>query len=373
MLWRRHSSRTQLTKIPVNPTESPQSRFRSHVFALLVLAILCTIRPGRALAQASTPPPDFWKRAVPSTPGVIARGTPAPLNTATAPSSLPGFGAGQPANAPPGKDIPLIEKKFSELSNQTISHDGKAALAINPEKWKHAETDNFILHYRRVTEAQKVAREVEYDLWYVASLLGAKPDRYKRKSHVYIFEDADEWKDFLNVSDNPMKWAVSYAWGDELYLNVRGGGNSGSGTSFDSHTLAHETTHAVVARLYPGARWPLWLNEGFAEYMGGASVAARKGQFAKRYERSLSMAEMPLETLATMNEYPSDPVAIGRLYQSSEKFARFLMTELPKDRFPKFIDAVLSGKSMQDAVLLVYSDKYKDWPAFMKHYERFTK
>ncbi len=342
-----------------------------QVFVLLAMSVTCN---GQVAATpAATPRPGF--------PGVVRPGaaaTPAlpPLSTATQSHLLPAPGASSlltPGNAPPARDVPLIEKKFEELSNQKISADGKKALDINWDKWKHAETDNFILHYRRVTEAQKVAREVEYDLWYVAQTLGAGKDRYQKKSHVYIFEDESEWKDFLNQSSNMAKWAVSYAHGDELYLNVRGGGNSGAAASFDSHTLAHETTHAVVARLYPRARWPLWLNEGFAEFMGGASVAARKGQYSKRYERLLNEAEMPLETLEKMEDYPNDPLQISRLYQSSEKFVRFLMTENPKDRFPKFIDAVLSGAGMQASVLQVYSDKYKDWAAFMKHYERFTK
>ena len=267
----------------------------------------------------------------------------------------------------------LVEKKFEELSNVPPSEDGRKALAINAAKWKHAETDNFILHYRRVTEAQKVAREVEYDLWYVATTLGAAKERYSKKSHVYVFEDAEEWKQFLAVSNNPLKWAASYAYGDELFLNVRGGGNTGAGANFDSQTLAHETTHAVVARLFPGKRWPLWLNEGFAEYMGGASIAARKGQSAKRHQGNLTMAEMPLPVLEALEGYPSNEAAIGQLYQTSEKFVRFLMSELPKDRIVKFIDAVLGGKKMQEAVLEVYGDKFRNWDAFMKKYERFTK
>lgn len=35
-------------------------------------------------------------------------------------------------------------------------------------------------------------------------------------------------------------------------------------------TPAHETTHAVVARIYRRQRWPVWLGEGFAEYVGAA-------------------------------------------------------------------------------------------------------
>ncbi len=300
-------------------------------------------------------------------------GLPAPAPTPPRPG-LP-FAHATPAavlSSPPSREIPLVEKKFEELSNQTISPDGRLALSINPTKWKHAETDNFIIHYRRVTEAQRVVREVEYDLWYVATTLKATKDRYEKKSHVYVFEDEKEWKQYLDQSNNPMKWAASYAHGDELFLNIRGAGNSGTGT-FDSHTLAHETTHAVVARIYPRRRLPLWLNEGFAEFMGGASVASRKGQTPRGFERDLRAADLPLDKLAETTSYPTTEASIHQLYQSSEKFVRFLMTELPKDRIVTFIEAMLDGKPMRDAVLSTYSDKIKDWDDFQKKYAKFSK
>ena len=265
-----------------------------------------------------------------------------------------------------------MEKKFDQLSDQQLSDGGKQALEIDPAKWHHAETDNFIVHYRRVTEAQKVVREVEYTLWYVAGVLGAGKDRYAKKSHLYVFEDQSEWQRFLEVSNNPMKWAASYAYGDELFLNVRGAGNSGTG-SFDSHTLAHEATHAVVARLFPRQRWPLWLNEGFAEYMGGASIAARKSQGGRRFQRTLGMAEMPLERLTTLDEYPTDEISRAQLYQTSEKFIRFLMTEMPRERIVSFIDAVLTGKPVMEIIPEIYGDKVKDWAGFQKRYERFSR
>lgn len=277
---------------------------------------------------------------------------------------------GQSAASAPPRDVKLVEKPFDALSDKEPHEKGTLALGISPEKWKHAETENFILHYRRVTEAQKVAREVEYNLWHVATQLGATKDRYSRRSHVFIFEDDEEWKKFKGLlGPNGLAWASSFAIGDELFLNVRGSNGGG----FDSQTLAHETTHAVVARLFRGQRWPLWLNEGFAEYMGGASVAARKGQSTKRYQRSLGFAEMSLATLESTTSYPESELAIAQLYQSSEKFVRFLMNEFPKDRFVKFIDAVLAGKGMEKAVTEVYADKVKDWETFQRRYERFTK
>jgi len=328
------------------------------------VAILASASAAFAQVAPATPKPSL---TAPAAAG--DKNKPWPFSKPAAGASKttsPGAAAVLPT-APPPREVPLVEKAFEQLTSQEVSDYGKKALAINALKWKHAETENFLLHYRRATEAQKVAREVEYDLYYIATTLGATKERYSRKSHVYVFEDEDEWKQFLAILSVP-KWSASFARGDELYLNVRreGGG-------FGSQTLAHETSHAVVARLFPGKRWPLWLNEGFAEYMGGASIAARKGQSVKRFQGRLEMAEMPLSTLESLTDYPSDNDAVGQLYQSSEKFIRFLMNELPKDRIVAFIDAILAGKKMQEAVLEVYGDKLKDWDAFTKRYERFSK
>ena len=171
--------------------------------------------------------------------------------------ALPSANASPAADQPP-RDIPLVEKKWGELmpASRTISTIGGQAIAIETAKWKHAETENFVIHYRRVTEAQKVAREVEYDLWFVANHLGAKKEQYEKRSHVFVFQDEAEWKKFLGGTSMP-SWSASFANGDDLFLNVR---QADAGGQFDSHLLAHETTHAVVARIYPRQRWPIWLS-----------------------------------------------------------------------------------------------------------------
>ncbi len=318
------------------------------------------VRP--AITPAATP---FARPATPAVTPMARPGvTPFTSTTLTRVTPPP------PPSSPPAREIPLVEKKVEELSNQQMSKNGQLALGINPAKWKHAETDNFIIHYRRATEAQKVVREVEYDLWYVASALRAGKDRYEKKSHVYVFEDEKEWKDYLDQSNSKTKWAASYAHGDELFLNIRGSGNTGTG-SFDSITLAHETTHAVVARLYRGKRWPIWLNEGFAEYMAGASISARKQQSVKRFQRDLKAADLPLDKLAAMTAYPETMPEVHQLYQTSEKFVRFLMTEMPKDRIVAYIDSVMAGKSMSESVLSTYYDKIKDWDDFQKKFAKF--
>lgn len=336
------------------------------------VVILLVLQAAVLSALAETAPAMPTGRSTPPLSGAPARAplVPPPGGLPTRPGAP---GAVASVNSAPPREVPLVEKKLEQLSNRDFSGDGTKALSVVPEKWKHAETENFILHYRRATEAVKVAREVEYDLWYVATTLGAGKDRYQKKSHVYVFEDTEEWKQFLSLINSAPKWSASFAFGDELFLNVRGSGNSGGGTSFDSHTLAHETTHAVVARLYSRQRWPIWLNEGFAEYMGGASIAARKGQSGKRFERNLKNAEMSLDTLANFEEYPTRQEEISQLYQTSERFVRFLMTELPKDRIVKYIETVVGGTGLKLALLEVYGDKFKDWDSFTKRFDRFGK
>jgi len=274
--------------------------------------------------------------------------------------------AGLAGDAPP-RDVRLVEKKYEQLANRDLGAMGTKALAIVPAKWKHAETDNFIVHYRRVTEAQRAVREIEYALWYVAKTFGATKEQYARKSHVFIFQDEKEWKQFLVQTVIP-QWSASFARGDELFLHV-----GGMGEGFDSHLVAHETTHAVVARLYPRKHWPVWLNEGFAEYMGSACVAARKGQYIKGLERNLTLAGLSFDQLIATTEYPQSREEVRRFYQSSEKVVRFLMTEFPKQDFPKFAEAMLGDSTFESAVVAVYGKQVKDFDAFKKKYERFEK
>ena len=340
------------------PRRSPTDRSRALTTAAWLVLLTA---PLDAQTTAPNKPWPFAPRGTPA-----AKATPAPGVVPPAATPAPFGSVATPEQGP--RDTPVVEKKWEELSHKEVSKDGATALAIEKDKWKHAETENFILHYRRVTEAQKVAREVEFDLWFVAKTLGATKDRYQKKSHVFVFEDEDEWKKFLAQTDAP-QWAASFAYGDELFLNVRG---TDAGR-FNSNTLAHEATHAVVARLYPRQRWPLWLNEGWAEYMAGASIAARKGQTVKRHQTRLRMADLSLTGLDELKEYPTSEVGVAQLYATSEKLVRFLMDEQPRERIMKFIEAQLAGQSLKTSVLAVYGDKVKDWADFEKQFEKFGK
>ena len=272
-----------------------------------------------------------------------------------------------PASTPPPRNVPLQQRLWQQLSDRTVSIPGSAALEVKPEQWRHAETENFVLHFRRVGDANAVAREIEFHLWFVAKELGATKEQYARKSHVYIFKDEREWEKFLASRGHP-PWAQSLAIGDELFLNVRerGGG-------FDSETVAHETTHAVVARIYRGRRWPLWLSEGVAEYMGRASVAAQHHQHFRRNQRALQMAELTFAQLSSTTVYPALPDEVHQLYQSAEKFARYLFNNHPKQLFPRFVERVLAGEPVAMALVAIYGNEFNDMTAFERKFARFTR
>jgi hypothetical protein len=260
-------------------------------------------------------------------------------------------------------EIPFIQETWEALPNHDVGEHGETALALRPAAWLHGESPHFIIHYRRITEAKTVALQIEFHLAFVARTLGAGPERYAQKSHVFIFEDDKDWKAFISQTNVP-PWAGSFAWGDELFLNVR---NGTTGT-FDAQTLAHETTHAVMARLYPQARFPLWLSEGFAEEMSGRSFAARQG-FNPRTLQRYHTPPMPLEELTAMAVYPPDAIAVARLYQSAERLVHLLMSTHP-ERFPKLIDAVAKGETLSVAVPGIYGDVYPTYAAFAQRYAR---
>ena len=281
-------------------------------------------------------------------------------------SSYSQFTPAQPLQpSQPPRETAFVEVAPDKVPTDGISEVGHIALAILPEKWKAAETPNFHVHFRRATEAKKVVREIEYDLNFVAQQLGAKPESYARKSHVYVFEDVGEWAQFLAKADAP-DWFGSFAHGDELFLSVRGRDNH----AFDSHTLAHETTHAAVSRIYGARRWPIWLNEGIAEYMGSAAVADRKNQTLKRNQRDLCTADMPLAELLALQKYPDALPDIARLYQTGEKFVRFLMSKGSPAQFVAFADALVDAQPFDAAIATNYPGQ---WPDPRKFEEDFTK
>ena len=196
--------------------------------------------------------------------------------------------------------INFVEKPWDQLPNHDVGDQGQLALCVRPNAWLHGESPNWILHYRRITEAKRVALEIDFHMNYVSKTLGAKPEQIAHKANVFIFEDDKDWKDFMSKRppDN-LSFAVSFATGENLFLNVR----NGTTGMFNSQILAHETTHAIMARIFHRYA-PLWLSEGFAEEMSGRSTGARMGQYNQRL---LQHAQTPPLTARPTARHPAVP------------------------------------------------------------------
>ena len=265
--------------------------------------------------------------------------------------------------------INFVEKPWDQLPNHDVGDEGQLALSVRPNAWLHGESPNWILHYRRITEAKRVALEIDFHMNFVSKTLGAKPDQIAHKANVFIFEDDKDWKEFMakRPPDN-LAFAASFATGENLFLNVR----NGTTGMFNSQILAHETTHAIVARIFH-RNPPLWLSEGFAEEMSGRSTGARMGQYNQRLLQHSQTPPLSVDQLVAIREYPQDLNEVYRLYENSEKLVRFLMTNTPPEPFQKLFGALLEGEDLPTLIPKYCGNKFPTYAAFTQAYARLPK
>jgi hypothetical protein len=90
----------------------------------------------------------------------------------------------------------LRKKPWSTISDQSISDWGQAALAINPGKWKHGETEHFIIHFNR--NGEMIARRCENFYTEIKEFFGNRKDRMENhKSQVFAFYESSDWNKFI--------------------------------------------------------------------------------------------------------------------------------------------------------------------------------
>src|SRR5436853_1469309 len=100
------------------------------------------------------------------------------------------------ASAQLNQSSSLAEVEFSQLSQRDPNPLGKKALAINPEQWKHGETEHFIYHFVHSYVVTPVSVEAEFHYRVVAKELERDQPSGDTKSHIYIFERPQDWAEF---------------------------------------------------------------------------------------------------------------------------------------------------------------------------------
>ncbi len=241
--------------------------------------------------------------------------------------------------------IPQIA--FSDLSDQDLSPLGRMALSHLKDEWKHAESEHFVYHFSNEKEAETFFIHAELYYGWIKDMFGVTEDRWKKKCHIYVFEDKAVWETFRSRANAVFEGADAFTTGWELFIY-----RSPFWLS-PKKTLAHELTHLIVFRFLDGPL-PLFLNEGFAEYMSYRAIATQFGgdEYQLRTLELLSEKQYTaLSTLAGLNNYPSQ---IESFYRESELVVRFLIQEYSGNKFYDLLRETSRGTLFSDSLNAIY-------------------
>ena len=238
----------------------------------------------------------------------------------------------------------------------------------NPEfKWKHLQTDHFILHHDQKMFAAKVARMGEQFYDAISSDLPNLQDRVSpARSHIFIFRNPQEWQALVRESPGIDAWASSFVRGNAMYLQ-----ETGTAPSEKMDTLAHEMTHLVFNRFLP-VHLPLWLNEGLAEYYGEFAYRAAKGMGQSQGNAFRPLRSWtPLAELLNASAYPVEPGEVNQFYATSKYLTGFLLLRLPREKWDVFFARVLAGDPALPALLSTYG--WADVATLEKAFAQFVR
>lgn len=234
-----------------------------------------------------------------------------------------------------------------------LSAHGRRALAIAPESWIRDETEHFVLHFAHGFIGGPVAVEAEFYYRVITAELEIDPAKSpsKQKSHIYIFETAEGWREFIQ-SASLEEWTGAVSIGNDLFLPRF------PEFKFKGNALGHEVAHLLVRR-HLGNALPLWLSEGYAEDVSVRAYAAffrARGYRAK--PRTLMVANpMPLAELTQYTVYPAASRVID-FYRQSRQLTRFLQGETTKPQFAKFLRLMAGGEPLESALRTVYGARW---------------
>ncbi len=262
------------------------------------------------------------------------------------------------AAAAPPQQPPLIEISSDLSDKYPLGLNGREALKAR--EWKHAETPNFVVHYAEVADAQPVMCFIETAYFVVTQTLGIDDRSARKKSHVFIFPDGAEWNEWLRKKRLP-PMVAGYAYKDELLIGAQGEKDD------YAKLICHEAAHAIVARYYPGRRWPLWLGEGFAEYMAAKAMAVKRTHQVQRYLSDKADKSIDITSVVNRLTYggvsagsPTGLASLGNFYPNSEKLVRVFQEKLPATEFPRFVNLLVAGNSFEASLRAAYGKSCPD-------------
>ena len=242
-------------------------------------------------------------------------------------------------------EIPVIEPEG--LSDKDMSPTGKAALSFDKDLWKHAESAHFVYHFTDNKEAETIYINAEVYYEWIKELFGVKEDKWSKKNHIFIFSDEKVWKEFNGRIKSKMEGdAFTNGWELFIYRNPY--------WLAPKRSLAHEITHVVIFRFLDGPL-PLFLNEGFAEFISARALAMQlqKSEYEIRPLQLIAESEfIPLKELINMDSYPQGRTDV--FYRESGLLARFLIFNYGNEKFYELLREASKGEDFQKLVSSIY-------------------
>ncbi len=256
---------------------------------------------------------------------------------------------------------------IERLSDNSISALGEKALAVNPDGWLHAETENFVYHYFNSFIATPVSVEAEFYYRVIADDLDKSTADWERKSHIFIFESDEDWNKFkAGASLEP--WTGGIHSRGELFIQRN------PKYKYKGHTLGHEVVHLVLDRFLPGSL-PLWLEEGYAEY--ASIIAYTSFMRARGYNskpRAQSVEEtyyMPLDGFFGLRSYPRQRAQVRAFYAQAHRFVRFIKATDNKEFLP-FLESMAGGARVNSALQRHYPDLMRNKQRFEQEFREYA-
>ncbi len=250
---------------------------------------------------------------------------------------------------------------WEKLSDKDISPEGRAALSMDADDWKHAETEHFVYHYTNDKEAETVYINAEVYYKWIKELFGIKEDKWAKKNHIFVFTDKEKWVNFKARTKSPGEFAA-FTTGWELFIYR------------DPYwvtpriSLAHEITHIILFRFLDGPI-PLFLNEGFAEFVSYRAIAMQieGNEFDLRTIKLVEEKDfIPLGELIEMVSYPEGRVR--SFYRESELLTRFFILNNDSKKYYTLLRAISNGRPFDKAVGEIYSLDMKTLETKFKSY-----
>ena len=270
----------------------------------------------------------------------------------------------QEAFTTPGLNA-LTEVEFSALSQTDPNPLGEKALAIHPGQWKHAETEHFIYHFVHSYVATPVSVEAEFHYRVVAKELEREHPPGDTKSHIYIFEKPEDWRQFQEFGNLEL-WTGGIDSAGSLFIL------HDPARRFQGNTLGHEIVHLVMHRFYSGGI-PCWLDEGFAQYASKsahASYERARGYLAKPHSEAIAPDDLiPLSQLMAFTHPPSDHVQI--FYQESERLVRFLAAS-DKTTFLALLDNLARHQPFTSVFPRIYAGRFASIAAMEQQFREYA-